>query len=384
MAEKILVVDDDLDTLRLVGLMLEKQGYKISAATTGQQALGLAKNEKPILILLDLMMPDLSGVEVARRLRADPETKDIFIIMFTAKGQMEDKLEGFDAGADAYLVKPIQPRELVANVKAVLLRSGSTTAAANREYRERGDVIAILGAKGGVGVTTVAANLGYMLQSQARKPVIVSDFRPGAGMLGLEMGVRNAFGMNQLLELAPEAITPDLVERELSAQNGGPRFLYASSRPQDGHYMQSVENFAAIANCLAYLSRFVILDLGAGLTPVNNRVLESCQQIALVMEPVAQSLILTRGIYEYLIEKGMRTDQIIPVLVNRLRAGMQLSLGQVQDELGRPVSVVVTAAPELAYQAQISNQSMVLRQTDGVTAQQFSSLAQKVLQAARA
>ncbi len=384
MAEKILVVDDDLDTLRLVGLMLEKQGYKISAATTGQQALALAKNEKPVLVLLDLMMPDLSGIEVARRMRADPETKDIYIIMFTAKGQMEDKLEGFDAGADAYLVKPIQPRELVANVKAVLLRAGSAARPAGREYRERGDVIAILAAKGGVGATTVAANLGYALHSQARKLVIVADFRPGAGMLGLELGVRNAFGMNQLLELAPEAVTPDLVERELSAQNGGVRFLFASSRPQDAHYIQAVENFAAIARSLAYLARFVILDLGAGLTPVNSRALENCQQVALVMEPVAQSLVLTRGLYEYLIEKELRPDQIITVLVNRLRAGMQLSLGQVQDELGRPVSVVITAAPELAYQAQISNQPMVLRQTDGITAQQFGSLAQKVLQIAKA
>jgi CheY-like chemotaxis protein len=384
MTDKILVVDDDLDTLRLVGLMLEKQGYKITAATTGQQALTLAKNEKPILILLDLMMPDISGIEVAKRLRADPDTHNILIIMFTAKGQMEDKLEGFDAGADAYLVKPIQPRELVANVKAVLQRAGAPAGAGGREYKVRGDVIGLIAAKGGVGVTTLAVNLGLTLLTQAKKPVIVSDFRPGAGALGLEMGIRNAFGMTQLLELTPSAITPETVERELTEHYSGVRFLYSSSRAVDAKYSSVSDNFGAIANSLAYLARFVILDLGVGLTPVNTRVLESCQQVILVIEPVAQSITISRGVYDYLIEKGIREDQITLALVNRMRAGMQLSLGQAQDELGRTVNVVFTAAPELAYQAQISCQPMVLRQNDGVTVQQFNSLSQKVIQAARA
>ena len=137
MAEKILVVDDDIDTLRLVGLMLERQGYQIIAASTGQQALSLARIEKPDLILLDLMMPDIDGITVARRLRSGPETKDILIIMFTAKGQTDDKLEGFGAGADDYLTKPTQPRELIAHVKAVLKRAGMKPAVPSKEYSTR-------------------------------------------------------------------------------------------------------------------------------------------------------------------------------------------------------------------------------------------------------
>ncbi|HEX9028601.1 MAG TPA: response regulator, partial [Anaerolineales bacterium] len=126
MAEKILVVDDDLDTLRLVGLMLQRQGYEIVAANNGHQALAMAQNERPDLILLDVMMPDLDGVEVTRRLRMDPGTKDLPIIMFTAKTQMEDKLLGFEAGVDDYLTKPTQPRELFAHIKAVLARAGKS------------------------------------------------------------------------------------------------------------------------------------------------------------------------------------------------------------------------------------------------------------------
>ena len=103
--------------------MLQRQGYEISAASNGIQALAMAQSEHPDLILLDLMMPDIDGVEVTRRLRSNDATKDVPIIMFTAKTQVEDKILGFEAGADDYLTKPTQPRELFVHVKAVLSRT---------------------------------------------------------------------------------------------------------------------------------------------------------------------------------------------------------------------------------------------------------------------
>ena len=127
MPEKILIVDDDLDTLRLVGLMLQHQGYRIIAANSGIQAIAMAQTDKPDLILLDIMMPEMDGYEVARKLRTDPATNNMPIIMFTAKTQVDDKVAGFEAGADDYLTKPTQPRELFAHVKAVLARGKKTS-----------------------------------------------------------------------------------------------------------------------------------------------------------------------------------------------------------------------------------------------------------------
>ncbi len=132
MAEKILIVDDDLDTLRLVGLMLQHQGYRINAASSGIQAISIVQTDKPDLILLDIMMPEMDGYEVARKLRADQNTNTIPIIMFTAKTQVDDKVEGFEAGADDYLTKPTQPRELFAHVKAVLARGKKSSVASSR------------------------------------------------------------------------------------------------------------------------------------------------------------------------------------------------------------------------------------------------------------
>jgi pilus assembly protein CpaE len=383
MAEKILVVDDDMDTLRLVGMMLERQGYNIAAASNGAQALAMAKSERPDLILLDLMMPDVDGVEVARKLRTDPETQDILIIMFTAKSQMDDKLEGFDAGADDYLTKPTQPRELVAHVKAVLKRGKRPKAAPSKVVGRRGFTVGVIAAKGGVGVSTLAVNLGIALHSQLKKDVIVADLRPGSGTIGLELGYTSLQGFNRLLGMKTEEIDPYAIEAELVTHTSDVRFLLSSHNPQDASYINAIESFATIVQHLSYLAQYLILDLGASLTPINIKVLESCDLVILVLEPVAQTILQSRAMVEYLVDMGYKDDRLLIALVNRLRAGMQLSLGQVQDQLGRNVSAIFTAAPELAYQAQAFNTPMILRQADGITAQQFISLAEKVAQKGR-
>ncbi|MEK7311436.1 MAG: response regulator, partial [Chloroflexota bacterium] len=125
MPEKILIVDDDLDTLKLVGLILQRQGYEIVAANSGGQGLAKAAAERPNLILLDVMMPDMEGYEVARRLRADSDLARTPIIMFTAKTMVDDKVAGFEAGVDDYMTKPTHPAELVSRVKALLARAGA-------------------------------------------------------------------------------------------------------------------------------------------------------------------------------------------------------------------------------------------------------------------
>ena len=123
MAKRILVVDDEIESVKLIGLMLQRRGYEIVAARSGAQALEKAQAEKPDLIILDVMMPDMDGYEVCRRLRANPGTATLPIIMFTAKTMIDDKVAGFQAGADDYLTKPVHPEELASRIEAVLLRT---------------------------------------------------------------------------------------------------------------------------------------------------------------------------------------------------------------------------------------------------------------------
>ena len=120
MPEKILIIDDDLDTLRLVGLMLQRQVYQISAAANGEQGLAKAFEERPDAILLDVMMPGMDGWEMAARIR---ELSDVPVIMLTAKDSEVDKLRGFNLGIDDYVTKPFSLLELAARIEAVLHRA---------------------------------------------------------------------------------------------------------------------------------------------------------------------------------------------------------------------------------------------------------------------
>jgi two-component system alkaline phosphatase synthesis response regulator PhoP len=120
--EKILVIDDEEDILELVGFNLSKEGFRVIPASTGEKALDLVKSEIPDLIVLDLMLPGIDGLEFARRLKSEDDFPRIPIVMLTAKGEEADIVSGLELGADDYVTKPFSPRVLVARIRAVLRR----------------------------------------------------------------------------------------------------------------------------------------------------------------------------------------------------------------------------------------------------------------------
>jgi pilus assembly protein CpaE len=380
MPEKILVVDDDLDTLRLVGLMLQRQGYQITAADNGNQALTIAQAEFPNLILLDVMMPGMDGYEVARRLRANPATADIPIIMFTAKSQVDDKVMGFEVGVDDYLTKPTQPRELFAHVKAVLARGRKTGAGSVPVVpsRERGYVIGVLSVKGGLGVSTLALNLGISLRTRTKKDVIIAEFRPGEGTMALDLGYLNPEGMNRLLLKAPSEINLQDVESELLTHKTDVRLLLSSYNPLDARHLSHTEHFEAIAQHLQFLAQYIMLDLGPALSPITDKVLNICDEVIVVLEPIPHTLTRTHILMDALAARGFGEGRINTVLYNRQRSEMQFSLAQVQKEYKHPIGIVFTAAPELVYQAARNNVPLVVQHPDNLTSQQFMKLADSI------
>lgn len=119
---KILLVDDEPDILEIVGYNLGAEGYEIITAENGMVALTMAKKHKPHLIILDVMMPEMDGIEACEKLRAMPELSETIIAFLTARGEDYSQMAGFDAGADDYITKPIKPKVLVSKVKALLRR----------------------------------------------------------------------------------------------------------------------------------------------------------------------------------------------------------------------------------------------------------------------
>ncbi|MBI5842046.1 MAG: response regulator [Chloroflexi bacterium] len=385
MAEKILIIDDDLDTLRLVGLMLQRQGYQISAATNGEQGLTKALEERPDLILLDVMMPDMDGYEVTRRLRKNPATVSTPILMFTAKTQLDDKVTGFEVGADDYLTKPTHPTELQAHVKALLARAvPKDTEITTATLEQHGFVIGVLGPRGGLGVSSIAANLAASLFTRSQADVILAELTPGQGTLGLDLGAPNQKSLTEILQGSPVEVTREKVQASLSPHSSGLKLLLASENPREVALTSKVNNYEVLVTRLAALARFVVLDLGVGLPLFVQKILPMCHERIVVLEGAPNTIQQSKFLIDEISAMGINRKGIIAVLNNRVRSEAQMPWGQVQDRLGHSISITLTPAPELFLQAARMQTPAVVCQPTNITSQQFLKIADLILEREKA
>ena len=378
MTEKILIVDDDVETLRLVGLMLQRQGYQIVAANNGTQAISMAQAENPDLIILDVMMPDMDGYQVTAELRKDPQLNDTPILMFTAKSQVDDKVTGYDAGVDDYLTKPVHPAELIAHLKALLSRTRVRQPVA--EPVPAGYTVGVIGAKGGQGASTLAINLAASLEKLTNKDVIAMEVKPGQGTWATELGISSSDGLSNLLKLKPIEINTAAVERQLMSTSFGVKLLLSSNLSLDIDYATLTEKTLAIIHALTQLSPLVILDIGTSFLPGFEKICALCNNICLITEPMPSTIKRTRILYEEMRSIGSGLGRVNNlVLYNRVRSEIQLSSSQVSELMGNtPISMMIPPAPELAYQVSINHAPMINIQTDSLVAQQINQLAKTI------
>ena len=376
MSEKILIVDDDLDTLRLVGLMLQRQGYQISAATNGQQGLDKAFEEDPDLILLDVMMPDMDGYEVTRRLRQNPATSNTPILMFTAKTQLDDKVVGFEVGANDYLTKPTHPSELQARVKTLLGRvSKKKGLGTDGKDENRGYVIGVLAPRGGLGVTTLAVNLAAGLLNHTKSEVIVAEMSPGQGALALDLGLTATKGLVDLLSVNKiTELTRDKTRESLTHHGSGLKFLLSSDRPRDMQLINQTANYEATLSALTGLARFIVLDLGVGIQPFAQKVLPYCNELLIVLEGAPNTIIHTKALIDDIASMNVNRKNISVVLNNRMRSDTQLPTSQVQTKLDFEIISTLTPAPELFVQATRLQTPAILCQPESLTTRQVNKL----------
>lgn len=371
MPEKILIVDDDIDSLKLIGLMLQRHGYDVVAANAGNQAMSKALSDSPDLIILDIMMPDIDGYEVCRRLRANADTRSIPIIMFTAKTLVDDKVAGFEAGADDYLTKPTHPAELASRVKAILARS----AGQRRPEVGKGLTIGVIGAKGGVGTTTITLNLAAALFI-AGENAITADFRLGSGSMGLSLGFENATGMANILTKPAGEIRPGSIEKEISTHPSGLRALLSSSRPKEAQVRYPIESAIAVIGNLRALSKQSVFDLGHGYDDVASRLQREMDQLVVVVEPYDVTLKMARRLLQELEISGNGDSRIHVVVVNRSQSDVQTPWNEVEHILGKELRAIISAAPELAYQAARAASPIVMYQPNHIVSNQLLKLAE--------
>ncbi len=375
MPDKILIVDDDLETLRLVGLMLQRQGYDIVVANSGKQALEFARNESPDLIVLDIMMPGMDGFQVSTLLRSDPALTGIPILMFTAKSQVDDKVAGYDAGADDYLTKPVHPAELVAHIKALLTRNRNRPAPL--PVVQRGYSVGIIGAKGGLGISTLTLNLAASYAQKNKSEVIAAEIRAGQGTWGLELGFAPSNAIETLLRMNPSDITPAEVEKHLVGTAFGVRLLLASQNSLGLDFAGFTEKIIALINCVTLLSPMSFIDLGTPFLPRYEKICSVCSELIVVTDAIPATVNRTRVLLAELRSMSSASGKMINiVLINRARNDMQLNSIQVSDLLnGEAISMMIPPVPEQTFQSIQKQAPLVKVHADGLAAQQIIQLA---------
>lgn len=383
MAEKILVVDDDLETLVLIGKMLQGHGYTILAANNGTQALTMARKEIPDLIVLDIMMPDMDGYQVTEELRKDPEIGETPIIMFTAKGQVDDKVAGYEAGADDYLTKPVHPIELVAHVRSLLARAKPKplTSAAPAADTRKCFIIGVIGSKGGLGTSTLVKNLSASYAQLSKSDVIAAELRPGQGCWAGELGISPSSWLEDLLARDTKALTPQTIESSLSGTSFGVRLLLASNKLRGLDCDTLGEKTSAIIGTLSKLTTVLFLDIGTPFFPGFEKVITHCQEILILTDALPTTVKRTRTVIEEISAMTSSISKNIDlILYHHTRSEMQLTAEQVSKMIpANQVRVMIPAVPEQIYQAIQKQVPLSRYQPDSLFSQQIHELA-KIIQ----
>lgn len=377
MAYKILIVDDDVETLNFLRVLLNREGYEVVEAHNGTQALGLAQTTVPNLIVLDIMMPDIDGLQVTRNLRSKPATANIPILIFTAKNQLEDKVAGYEAGVDLYLAKPIHPLELQANIRTIL--KSADRPKTGPLPSEKGRVLGVVAAKGGLGVSTVALNLAISYKKATNARAIAAELKPGEGTWGVELGLENKSGLSRLLELGVPEINQRAVSDVLIPTQYGVPILLATNEPKAGILAANSQQFRALIEQLSCLAELTILDIGTSFHPAFEAILENCNELVVVIDPQPLCIKQTRVLLDHLKPAGFGPIKPVSiVMVNRARADMSMSMSQIEELLGLSVAVGIPPSGEQAYFSMTKNVPLSLVQPDGILAQQFLQLARQI------
>lgn len=374
MPAKILLVDDDLQSLKLVGLMLQRRGYVIMAARGGVQGLAKAESDAPDLILLDVMMPDLDGLEVCRRLRSQPSTSQIPIIMFTAKSDVGDKVDGFQSGADDYLTKPIHPNDLATRVDAALQRSAQKRLSV--QPTTTAHVIGLLGVRGGVGTTTLALNLAAaMANADGERRVILVDLQTSAANIAAQLGLGTADGLAALVDLEPGAITPAVLGPRLIHHASGMSLLVNADQPAPAALLAPAQ-VAALINSVSQLAHVVVLDLGSTLDDLTLTALGLCRRVVLALEPQRIAVAAAQNVSAQLERRGIPAARLSAALINRTAGTVMLDKQVVESQLKLPIEVLLPPVPEVAGQAADESNLIIHLQPGGLFAEQIRTLAQ--------
>ncbi len=351
----ILFIDDDTDIRPLMNVILTRLGHKPTMAARGQEGLDLALKGEFDLVLMDLMMPDLDGYEVTRRLRANPRTRDLPVLIFTARSQPADQEGALQAGADGFLTKPSEPKELGAKISELLAAGPHLTHSITAEPAPPGAkadtlprpaapeaeaiptlncrVIVTLGLRGGVGATTFAVNLAGGL-AQAGRRVCLVDLSPSGGLAALQLGLRPKVTWADLPAKPDVTHTGSALVRHISG------LFILGAPPEPTRRELTRDTFHLILGVLDGVFADVVIRAAPVLDDATTAALQLAQIVFVVLNAEVGAVQTTIGTLNALKNLTV-SEECIRIVLNQTMPEPGLSQSRVEKALGRPVNLIL-------------------------------------------
>ena len=355
MAHKILAIDDHPETLSILVTTLKEHGYRVVSSRSPFKGLQLLESEEPNLLLVDMNMPEMNGIELVRRVRAMSQMGTMPIVMFTAETDSATKMAGFEAGVDDYITKPTDPIELIERVESLLeqipdpdpdnelrqiFNSGHVltprhdVAEPLPAVAEEGKLIALCGVRGGVGTTTVAINLAYML-ALAKYETTLVDFDLQQGHIGLYLNQKMARGLNDVVNLPTEQLQQRLLQQRV-AYHSNLHLILTQPNMNGRQPTPTTSEITTILGTLLKPGRHIVADLGLGATSVTRPVLERADHLILCLSPERIALAAAKR-YLADVKSSLFFHTTLHVLVCDMKRGVTLPRQAIEKYLSHPV-----------------------------------------------
>jgi len=342
----ILLVDDDSDFRSMLKLMLTRMNHTVTVAPRGEDGFTQATTNKFDLLIMDLMMPDVDGYELTRRLRAEAATRNVPILVVTARTQPADRESALEAGADGYLTKPVDNRELASRITEILasprpdrpLPSNTATKSAApittpvAAATATGRVIVLLGLRGGMGKTTLAVNLAGALHRIGRR-VCLLDLNPSVGHVTIHLRARPQATWADL----PATVDSRAAAQVVTRHDSGLFLIAAPAKPVRGGL--SVEGTQALLTQLRNSFAEIVVDGGPALDDATCAALSVCRYVVLVVSPEVGSVQTAIATLRALPSLSVFDEQV-KIILNYPNHEGQVSQAAVEKALGRAVDAV--------------------------------------------
>lgn len=371
MKTHILIIEDDLVNQRLHSKVMESAGYRVTVAGDGLQALELVDKHSFDLIISDVMMPNLDGYETCRKLRENPKTAQLPILLLTALDSLENKIKGFEAGADDYLAKPYEPDELIARV-GVLLRRAVQVVTPQKTTKE-GKIMAAFSLRGGIGVSTVAANLAVSLSQLWGMDVALVDlaFIAGQTALMLNLPIRNTWA--DLIHISNDEIDHEVLGMTMRSHPSGVHVLSAPQHVEDGERIDE-SKVMTVLKLLQQSYDYIVLDLPHTFLATTLVGLDLADEILVLLAPELASVRATAMALEVFDTLEYPHD-IVHLILNWTFEHQGLPKADIENGLNREIDIVIPYASKSFVRAINLGIPPVLESPDSPLSALFGDLA---------